>query len=120
MLEITRRDRQHVHLLATLEFLQKNFAAVAKTDRIAKLVRPCCTWLIATGALPLGLGIDPNSGAITGTPNTAGPSTFTVQATDVNSIVGAQKFTININPQLQAQLEGWPRGNRASPTLQPP
>jgi hypothetical protein len=39
VLEITRRKRQHLHPLATLELLQENFSAVVKTDRIAKLVR---------------------------------------------------------------------------------
>jgi hypothetical protein len=39
-------------------------------------------WSITAGALPPGLSIDPNSGAISGTPTNAGTFSFTAQVTD--------------------------------------
>ena len=40
------------------------------------------TWTVGPGSLPPGLALDPTSGAISGTPTTAGTSSFTVVATD--------------------------------------
>ena len=40
------------------------------------------TWSISSGTLPAGLALDPNTGAITGTPTAAGISSFTVLVTD--------------------------------------
>ncbi|HXM98089.1 MAG TPA: Ig domain-containing protein, partial [Candidatus Dormibacteraeota bacterium] len=42
---------------------------------------PPVTWSISVGALPAGLTLNPNTGAITGSPTAAG-TTFTVMATD--------------------------------------
>jgi len=39
-------------------------------------------WSIAAGALPTGLALNTSTGAITGTPTTAGTASFTVQVTD--------------------------------------
>ena len=43
---------------------------------------PPYTYSITAGSLPGGLNLNPNTGAITGTPTTAGTFPFTVQATD--------------------------------------
>lgn len=40
------------------------------------------SWSITSGALPAGLALNASTGAITGTPTTAGTSSFTVQARD--------------------------------------
>ena len=40
------------------------------------------TWSIVSGSLPPGLSLNPSTGAITGTPTTAGTSSFTVQVND--------------------------------------
>jgi hypothetical protein len=74
------------------------------------------TYSITTGSLPGGLTLNANTGAITGTPNTPGPFTFTVLATDtvvtgnvgLNSvpragsptITGSSSFTITVAPGL--------------------
>jgi hypothetical protein len=40
------------------------------------------TFAVTGGALPTGITLNPNTGALTGTPTTAGSSTFTITATD--------------------------------------
>ena len=40
------------------------------------------TWSISNGTLPVGLNLNTSTGAITGTPTTAGTANFTVQATN--------------------------------------
>jgi hypothetical protein len=54
------------------------------------------TWTIAAGALPTGLTLAPSTGTITGTPNTAGSFTFTMQVTDSNApaLTAQQQFTL--------------------------
>jgi hypothetical protein len=41
-----------------------------------------CTWAVTSGSLPAGLTLNPSTGAISGTPTTAGTTTITVTATD--------------------------------------
>ena len=43
------------------------------------------TWSILSGSLPASLTLNPSTGAITGTPTTAGTFNFTVRATDVSN-----------------------------------
>lgn len=51
---------------------------------------------LASGQLPPGLsGIDPNSGAVSGTPTTAGPYNFTVTATDSSTPAQTSQWTFN-------------------------
>ena len=57
-------------------------------------------WTVATGALPTGIALSPTTGALTGTPTTAGTFTFSVSVTDTatNPNVVTQSYTIVINP----------------------
>jgi hypothetical protein len=55
------------------------------------------TWSISAGALPGGLTLS-SSGAITGTPTTAGTFDFTVKATDAANLSGTQPLQIVVNP----------------------
>jgi Flp pilus assembly secretin CpaC len=54
------------------------------------------TWTVAAGALPAGLTLAPSTGTITGTPNTTGSFTFTMQVTDSNApaLTAQQQFTL--------------------------
>lgn len=54
------------------------------------------TWAKTTGTLPPGLSLS-SSGVWSGTPSSAGSFTFTVTATDANSVVGSASQTITIN-----------------------
>ena len=52
------------------------------------------TWSVSNGSLPAGLSLS-EDGKITGTPTTAGTSTFTVKAEN-NAGSDSEKYTINI------------------------
>lgn len=54
------------------------------------------TWTIDQGSLPLGLTLGSSSGAISGTPTSAGTSTFTVRVTGNNALYSTKDFTLTI------------------------
>ncbi|MDP4092781.1 MAG: S-layer homology domain-containing protein [Bacillota bacterium] len=54
------------------------------------------TWSITAGVLPAGLTLNSGTGVISGTPTTAGVSTFTVRASDSNGS-DTQTLTITVN-----------------------
>lgn len=71
------------------------------------------TWTVASGSssLPAGLSIS-NSGAISGTPTAAGPSTFTVKVTDGAStpVAVTQALSITIYSPLSISTSTLPNG----------
>jgi hypothetical protein len=54
------------------------------------------TFTISSGALPTGLILNSVSGAITGTPTTAGTFTFTITAVDAAGCAGSRLYTVTI------------------------
>jgi Putative Ig domain len=64
---------------------------------------PPVTWSISVGSLPSGLTLNAGTGAITGTPTTAGTTTFTVKATD-SSTPTAQTATKQLSITVVAAL----------------
>ncbi|MEI6603681.1 MAG: putative Ig domain-containing protein [Verrucomicrobiota bacterium] len=54
------------------------------------------TWTVTSGNLPLGLILD--NGVITGTPNTAGSTTFSVQVKGSNGASSANDLSLTIQP----------------------
>ncbi|MBI3279116.1 MAG: putative Ig domain-containing protein, partial [Acidobacteria bacterium] len=58
---------------------------------------PPYAWVVTASSLPQGLALS-TGGAITGTPNTAGTASFTVQVTDSTSLSATQALQIVINP----------------------
>lgn len=57
------------------------------------------TWS-ATGSLPPGLSLDPNSGALSGTPTTPGTYQFSAQVSDKNAATASRGFTVVIRAAL--------------------
>ena len=57
---------------------------------------PPYTWQVATGALPAGIALNPNTGALTGTPTDSGTSSVTVQMTDSKSQMALKGLTITV------------------------
>lgn len=69
-------------------------------------------WSLVGGSLPAGLSLDTTSGAISGTPATAGDSTFTVQVSDqsVPGQVATQRLSITIIAPLALATTALPDG----------
>jgi hypothetical protein len=53
------------------------------------------TFAVTSGTLPAGLTLGAG-GALGGTPTTAGPSNFTITATDANGCTATQAFTASV------------------------
>ncbi|MGI5289963.1 Ig domain-containing protein [Nonomuraea polychroma] len=58
---------------------------------------PFYDWQVTSGSLPAGLSLDRFTGAITGTPTTAGTSTFTVQLRDYDRLSTPVTRTFSLN-----------------------
>jgi uncharacterized protein YhjY with autotransporter beta-barrel domain len=54
------------------------------------------TFAVTAGALPAGLALNANTGAISGTPSANGVSTFTIQATDAGANTGSRAYSVTI------------------------
>lgn len=72
-------------------------AAVSTTGGFGTVV----SFAITAGALPAGIVLDPETGALTGTPTAAGPWSFTVTAT-AEGVTATQLFSGSIASQLAA------------------
>lgn len=57
---------------------------------------PAYAWDLSTGSLPPGLSLNASSGAITGTPTTAGTYNFTARVTDADTNTDTQALSITI------------------------
>jgi hypothetical protein len=54
------------------------------------------TWAVSVGALPDGLGLDPATGIISGSPTVGGTFSFTIRVTDNVSATDAKAFSLTI------------------------
>ena len=60
-------------------------------------------WDVASGHLPVGLGLGSRTGVISGMPSIAGTSSFTVRVTDANSQTASQALLLTVDsPPLPA------------------
>jgi len=64
------------------------------------------TWSIISGALPAGLSLNSNSGAISGRPTATGSSSFTIKVTDSASRTATANLSINVSNTANFSL--WP------------
>jgi hypothetical protein len=69
------------------------------------------TFSVSSGALPAGLSLSPTTGAITGTPTSATPATFTITATDSNSATGSRSYTLTVNAAITLNPPSLASGN---------
>ncbi len=68
---------------------------------------PPYTWRITSGSLPAGLSLDANSGLISGTPTTAGTSSFTVQVSDSQSPPATASAPLSITVNAHSVFLSW-------------
>ncbi|HVN17294.1 MAG TPA: FG-GAP-like repeat-containing protein [Dongiaceae bacterium] len=68
------------------------------------------TWSIASGSLPPNLSLNSATGAISGSPTTAGSFQFTAQVSDANGGTAPQALTIQILSQLVVSSVSLPGG----------
>jgi hypothetical protein len=61
---------------------------------------PPYTWSIPAGALPDGLTFNASTGAVTGTPTTAGTYNFSVRVIDANFVIATKNLSIVVKPAL--------------------
>ncbi|MEQ1933659.1 MAG: LamG-like jellyroll fold domain-containing protein, partial [Fimbriimonadaceae bacterium] len=70
------------------------------------------TFSLVGGALPPGITLETGSGLLSGTLTAAGSFTFTLRATDANTLSADQTFTLRVLPLVPppAGIIGWWRG----------
>jgi large repetitive protein len=73
---------------------------------------------VISGTLPAGLILDPIAGTISGTPTTAGTSSFTVLLTDANLASDTQALTVTVNASVSITTAGLPPGTVGVPYSQ--
>ena len=66
---------------------------------------PPFTWSIASGSLPSGLNLNAQTALLSGTPTTAGSSTFTAQVTDAASRTAQKSLAITVAPSTMLPLK---------------
>jgi len=71
---------------------------------------PPYTWSIVSGSLPSGVSLKATSGAISGTPATAGTSRFTLRVTDAHANSATSLFGVTINPLITIENFYLPSG----------
>jgi subtilisin family serine protease len=84
---------------------------------------PPFTWSVSSGVLPAGLTLNAGTGAVTGTPTSAGTFSFTVRVTDSLSQFDTQDLSVVVDPPpvptvTTTSLPGGVVGTPYSQTLQ--
>ncbi|MBL8211826.1 MAG: putative Ig domain-containing protein [Bryobacterales bacterium] len=69
------------------------------------------TWSLAGGSsLPAGISLNPSTGVLSGTPTTAGTSTFTLQARDATQATAVQTLSLTVTTSLTIVTQSLPGG----------
>lgn len=69
---------------------------VSYSDGVSASGYPSPTYSITSGSLPSGLSLNSSDGTLSGTPSTAGSSTFTITASNTEGDI-SKSFSVNIN-----------------------
>lgn len=80
----------------TLGSLSGGQAGVAYNQSVAASPAGTYTYTVTGGSLPTGLALNPNTGAVTGTPSTVGAYSFTIKAQDASGCSGTQSYSVQI------------------------
>jgi hypothetical protein len=72
---------------------------------------PPYAWSVVAGALPNGIALDPATGAVSGTPTTAGTASFTVQVSDDLDQGDTQALSLLVAPPPSVTTTSLPAGN---------
>ena len=67
-------------------------------------------YAVTVGSLPAGLVLNPTTGALTGTPTTAGSDSFTVTVTDSAGNIGTKAYTVVVAAALAITPASLPNG----------
>jgi len=73
------------------------------------------TFSVSSGALPAGLALSGSTGVLSGTPSSAGSSSFTIAATDSNGATGSQAYSVTINAPIAVNPPNLPGGTVGTP-----
>ena len=85
------------------------------STQLAASVEPPLTWSVVSGTLPAGITLSP-AGLLTGSPTTAGTSTFTVQVISQSPTqTSTRTYQIVVNAALAVSATGLPQGTRFVP-----
>ncbi len=68
------------------------------------------TYSVSAGALPAGLTLNASTGVLAGTPTAAATSSFTLQATASNGVIGTRAYSVTINPSIVVSPATLPGG----------
>jgi hypothetical protein len=68
------------------------------------------TWSVSSGSLPHNLSLNASTGVISGTPDTAATSSFTVTVTGTDTLSSSAPLSIAINPALSVTTATLPAG----------
>lgn len=111
-----------VQPVITTTTLKRGRTGVAYSDRLTTAGEQPGAWSVSP-ALPSGLALDPRTGAITGTPTTAGQVTTTVTFTHDNGKVATTSLTLSVDESpritttsLPTALDGAPYDETLSAT----
>ena len=73
------------------------------------------TFSLSAGTLPVGLSLNATTGVISGTPTSAGSSSFTIRATDSIGAIGTRAYSVTINAAITLSPTTLPNGTSGTP-----
>ncbi len=96
--------------------LANGVVGAAYNQAVAASPAGAYSYAVTAGSLPAGLTLDSASGALSGTPSTAGTANFTLTATGFGACVGSQAYALTINcPVVTLTPATLPSGSEGAP-----